>query len=195
MLHAGHVAPTPQVKEGFQVFGWVSTLNVLNSFTSDGLRCMLATPVCWLHQRSEKTLHDREMESSCRATAITAFCTVRTQSQTTSNASRRIAADAHVIRPFHLTILYILPRLNRGLDSFQKHERILHRATATPSRSLHVQRPENLGSDDEAGLHIRRRVGLPKSFVGCLEIGEHVCVSDDALIFYFEKVADLLAVS
>ena len=29
----------------------------------------------------------------------------------------------------------------------------MHQATATPFRSLHVQRPENLGSDDEAGLH------------------------------------------
>ena len=49
-------------------------------------------------------------------------------------------------------------------------EHLLHQATATPFRSLHVQRPENLGSDDEAGLHIRRRVVLPERFVGCLNV-------------------------
>ena len=57
-------------------------------------------------------------------------------------------------------------------------EHFLHQATGTPFRSLHVQRPENLGSDDEAGLHIRRRVGLPERFVGCLKVLEHVSVSD-----------------
>ena len=48
----------------------------------------------------------------------------------------------------------------------------LQQATVTPFRSLHVQRPKNLGSDDEAGLHIRHkpgRVGLPERFVGCLK--------------------------
>lgn len=49
-------------------------------------------------------------------------------------------------------------------------ESILQQATTNPSRSLHVQRPENLGSDDEAGLHIRRRVGLPECFVGYLKV-------------------------
>lgn len=58
-------------------------------------------------------------------------------------------------------------------------EHLLHQATATPFRSLHVQRPENLGSDDEAELHIRRRVVLPER--GWLpQRLEHVPVYDDA---------------
>ena len=66
-------------------------------------------------------------------------------------------------------------------------EHFLHQATATPFRSLHVQRPENLGSDDEAGLHIRRRVELPERFVGYPKVSKHVSVSDDVWDFFFRK--------
>ena len=76
-------------------------------------------------------------------------------------------------------------------SGLKRLQHILHQITANPFRSLHVQRPENLGSDDEAGLHTRRRVGLPERFVGCLQgFCEHVSVSDDAW-FHFTETSRL----
>lgn len=135
MLHAGPFGRWhPHLKgkkRGFKVSGWVSIPKVPTALHKKGLRCMLTTCVCWLHQPSKKSLQDLRLQSSCPPAAITHLVLLWTDTASSkSNPAHleRTSADAQII---HLSFYTSRPTtFIWNLFLLRNMEHILHQAMA-----------------------------------------------------------------